>query len=247
MFAEAVGCSREMTIRRRTTAALDVVLIAVSGVPFEWLFAASNAGRILVGSLGGAMARGSGSRRGHSSRGRHCCLKAPKHVIDGVGYASRRIRGSSREKVGCTFHRVESPSWRGLVDHGFDLRYRAELVVRPLHDRQRADDRWEVVKIPDADRQSDRDDTGNRAIGDGMGDRAAGSERVADEDQRLPRGQPADPRGGGGHVADLPASVVVKAVASFDSAKIESQRGQPAAVQLAIRVEYDRIVERSSV
>ena len=35
-------------------AALDLALIVGSGAPFEWLFAASNAGRVLAGALGGA-------------------------------------------------------------------------------------------------------------------------------------------------------------------------------------------------
>ena len=35
-------------------AALDLGLILASGAPFEWLFAASNAGRVIAGALGGA-------------------------------------------------------------------------------------------------------------------------------------------------------------------------------------------------
>ncbi len=36
------------------TAAIDLTLIVLSGAAFEWLFAASNAGRVLAGMLGGA-------------------------------------------------------------------------------------------------------------------------------------------------------------------------------------------------
>ncbi len=35
-------------------ALLDLGLILASGAPFEWLFAASNAGRVIAGALGGA-------------------------------------------------------------------------------------------------------------------------------------------------------------------------------------------------
>jgi len=37
------------------TAAIDLTLIVASGAPFEWLFAASNAGRVLAGALGGVL------------------------------------------------------------------------------------------------------------------------------------------------------------------------------------------------
>ncbi|MBK8006480.1 MAG: hypothetical protein IPK12_22020 [Gemmatimonadetes bacterium] len=37
------------------TAAIDLGLLAASGVAFEWLFAVSNAGRVLAGALGGAV------------------------------------------------------------------------------------------------------------------------------------------------------------------------------------------------
>jgi hypothetical protein len=37
------------------TAAIDLGILAASGAAFEWLFAVSNAGRVLAGTLGGAL------------------------------------------------------------------------------------------------------------------------------------------------------------------------------------------------